>query len=89
MAAVDALVALLDQIDGDADLKEDNPPEDDALVDDVGDNEASLVSVEALRSADPTARSAGRREPTTTGKSRTNTTNPAAMTSRRSAQRPQ
>jgi len=28
-AAVHALVALLDQIDGDADLEEDNPPKDD------------------------------------------------------------
>lgn len=41
-AAVDALVALLDHIDGDADLEEDNPPEDDAPAEDVGDEEPSL-----------------------------------------------
>jgi hypothetical protein len=41
-AAVDALVALLDQIDDDADLEEDNPPEDDAPCEDVGDDEPSL-----------------------------------------------
>jgi hypothetical protein len=42
--AVEALVALLDQIDGDADLEEDNPPEDEAPAEDVGDNEPSLGS---------------------------------------------
>ncbi len=40
--AVEAFVALLDQIDADADLEEDNPPEDDAPCEDVGDNEPSL-----------------------------------------------
>ncbi|MGZ9103543.1 MAG: hypothetical protein ACXW3Y_11750 [Rhodoplanes sp.] len=38
--AVEAFVALLDQIDADA--EEDNPPEDDAPCEDVGDNEPSL-----------------------------------------------
>ncbi|MGZ9116439.1 MAG: hypothetical protein ACXW3V_05785 [Methylocystis sp.] len=33
---------LLDQIDADADLEEDNPPEDDAPCEDVSDNEPSL-----------------------------------------------
>jgi hypothetical protein len=41
-AAVDVLVALLDEIDGDADIEEDNPPEDDAPCDDVGDSEPAL-----------------------------------------------
>lgn len=36
-AAVDALIALLDQIDGDADLEEDDPLEDDAPCERVGD----------------------------------------------------
>jgi hypothetical protein len=40
--AVEAFVALLDQIDADADLEEDNPPEDDAPCEDVGDDEPSL-----------------------------------------------
>jgi hypothetical protein len=40
-----ALVALLDHIDGEADLEEDNPPEEDAPAEDVGDNEPSLGSV--------------------------------------------
>ncbi|PWB89880.1 hypothetical protein C5688_13655 [Methylocystis sp. MitZ-2018] len=41
-AAVDALVALLDQIDGDSDVEEDEPLEDDAPAEDVGDAEPSL-----------------------------------------------
>jgi hypothetical protein len=40
--AVEAFLNLLDQIDADADLVEDNPPEDDAPCEDVGDNEPSL-----------------------------------------------
>ena len=40
--AVDAFLNLLDQIDADADLEEDNPPEDDAPCEDVGDDEPSL-----------------------------------------------
>jgi hypothetical protein len=52
-AAVDALVALLDQIDGDADLEEDNPPEDDAPTEDVGDNEPSLGSVASRDASTP------------------------------------
>ncbi|PWB90677.1 hypothetical protein C5688_09130 [Methylocystis sp. MitZ-2018] len=36
-AAVDALIALLDQIDGDADLEEEDPLEDDAPCERVGD----------------------------------------------------
>ncbi|MCQ4191066.1 helix-turn-helix domain-containing protein [Methylocystis suflitae] len=40
--AVEAFLNLLDQIDADADLEEDNPPEDDAPCEDVGDNEPSL-----------------------------------------------
>jgi hypothetical protein len=44
-AAVDALIALLDQIDGDTDLEEDDPPEDDAPQEDVGDEEPSLGSL--------------------------------------------
>lgn len=36
-AAVDALIELLDQIDGDADLEEDDPLEDDAPCERVGD----------------------------------------------------
>lgn len=36
-AAVDALVALLDQIDGDLDFEENDPPEDDAPCELVGD----------------------------------------------------
>ncbi len=44
-AAVDALLALLlDQIDGDPDFEQDNPLEDDAPCEDVGDNEPSLGS---------------------------------------------
>jgi hypothetical protein len=43
--AVEAFVALLDQIDADSDLEEDNPPEDDAPCEDVGDDEPSLGSV--------------------------------------------
>lgn len=41
-AAVDALVALLDQIDGDSDFEEEDPLEDDAPAEDVGDAEPSL-----------------------------------------------
>jgi hypothetical protein len=52
-AAVDALVALLDQIDGDADLEEDNPPEDDAPAEDVGDNEPSLGSAGSRDASTP------------------------------------
>jgi hypothetical protein len=52
-AAVDALVALLDQIDGDADLEEDNPPEDDAPAEDVGDEEPSLGSVASRDASTP------------------------------------
>jgi hypothetical protein len=44
--AVEAFLNLLDQIDADADLEadleEDNPPEDDAPCEDVGDDEPSL-----------------------------------------------
>jgi hypothetical protein len=40
--AVEAFVALLDQIDADADLEEDDGPEDDAPCEDVGDDEPSL-----------------------------------------------
>jgi hypothetical protein len=65
--AVDALVALLAQIDGDADRGEDNPPEDDAPAEDVGDNEPSLGSAGSTALAGPIARSAGRRALTTTG----------------------
>jgi hypothetical protein len=36
-AAVDALIALLDQIDGDTDLEDDDPLEDDAPCERVGD----------------------------------------------------
>ncbi|MFA6204688.1 MAG: hypothetical protein WC689_00590 [Methylocystis sp.] len=36
-AAVDALIALLGQIDGDADFEEDEPLEDDAPCELVGD----------------------------------------------------
>lgn len=43
--AVEAFVALLDQIDADADLEEDNPPEDDAPREEVGDDEPSLGSL--------------------------------------------
>ncbi|MGJ0505237.1 MAG: hypothetical protein ACR65X_16135 [Methylocystis sp.] len=43
--AVDAFLNLLDQIDDDGDLEEDDPPEDDAPCEDVGDNEPSLGSV--------------------------------------------
>ena len=43
--AVEAFVALLDQIDADADLEEDDAPEDDAPCEDVGDNEPSLGSL--------------------------------------------
>jgi hypothetical protein len=43
--AVEAFLNLLDQIDADADLEEDNPPEDDAPCEDVGDDEPSLGSV--------------------------------------------
>ena len=42
--AVEAFLNLLDQIDADADLEEDNPPEDDAPCEDVGDHEPSLGS---------------------------------------------
>ncbi len=41
-AAVDALVALLDEIDGDADFEEDDLREDDAPREDGGDDEPSL-----------------------------------------------
>lgn len=42
-AAVDSLIALLDQIDGDdADQEEDDPTEDDAPTEEVGDDEPSL-----------------------------------------------
>ena len=40
--AVEAFVALLDQFDADADLEDDDPPEDDAPCEDVGDDEPSL-----------------------------------------------
>ena len=40
--AVEAFLNLLDQIDADADLEEDDPPEDDAPCEDVGDDEPSL-----------------------------------------------
>jgi hypothetical protein len=53
--AVEAFLNLLDQIDADADLEEDNPPEDDAPREDVGDDEPSLGS------AGSTGRSAKRR----------------------------
>ncbi|NUJ78892.1 hypothetical protein HUN39_02370 [Methylocystis sp. FS] len=42
--AVEAFLNLLDQIDGDADREADNPPEDDAPCEDVGDDEPSLGS---------------------------------------------
>ena len=65
--AVEAFVALLDQIDADADLEEDNPPEDDAPCEDVGDDEPSLgapgsVQLSRLKRYGRTA------PPTTTGK---------------------
>lgn len=41
-AAVDALVALLDEIDSDADFEEDDTLEDDAPLEDGGDAEPSL-----------------------------------------------
>ncbi|MFO1126393.1 MAG: hypothetical protein U1E25_14690 [Methylocystis sp.] len=41
-AAVDALVALLDEIDGDPDLEEDDPLEDVEPLEDGGDDEPSL-----------------------------------------------
>jgi len=40
-AAVDALVALLDEIDGDPDCEEDEPLEDDDPPEDGGDDEES------------------------------------------------
>jgi hypothetical protein len=40
--AVEAFVALLDQIDADANLEDADPPEDDAPCEDVGDDEPSL-----------------------------------------------
>ncbi len=40
--AVEAFLNLLDQIDADANLEEDNPSEDDAPCEEVGDNEPSL-----------------------------------------------
>ncbi len=43
--AVEAFVALLDQLDADADLEDANSPEDDAPCEDVGDDEPSLGSV--------------------------------------------
>ena len=64
--AVEAFVALLDQIDADADLEEDNPPEDDAPCEDVGDDEPSLGRAWA-RSTFQTRRT-GRKALTTTGK---------------------
>ncbi len=41
-AAVEALLDLMDQIDGDADFEDDDPLEDDAPAEDIGDNEPSL-----------------------------------------------
>ena len=46
--AVEAFLNLLDQIDADADLEDDDPPEDDAPCEDVGDDEPSLWSVRSL-----------------------------------------
>jgi len=51
--AVEAFLNLLDQIDADADLEEDNPPEDDAPCEDVGDNESSLGSVGSRDASTP------------------------------------
>ncbi|MGD9543556.1 MAG: hypothetical protein AB7F41_10630 [Methylocystis sp.] len=51
-AAVDALVALLDQIDGDSDFEEDEPLEDDAPAEDVGDAEPSLGACGGTWNAD-------------------------------------
>lgn len=51
-AAVDALVALLDQIDGDSDFEEDVPLEDDAPAEDVGDAEPSLGACGGTCNAD-------------------------------------
>jgi hypothetical protein len=42
---VEAFLNLLDQIDADSDLEEDNPPEDDAHCEDVGDDEPGLGSI--------------------------------------------
>jgi hypothetical protein len=47
-AAVDALVALLDQIDGDADLEEDNPLEEDDPAEDDGSGEPALGASTAV-----------------------------------------
>ena len=40
--AAQVLIDLLDVLDDDADLEEDNPPEDDAPCEEVGDDEPSL-----------------------------------------------
>ncbi len=80
-AAVDALVALLDQIDGDTDLEEDDPPEDDDPAEDAGDAEPSLGAIPAY---DQTLWGSGQG---IIASSRKSTTNTAAMTSRHSARR--
>lgn len=50
-AAVDALVALLDQIDGDSDFEADEPLEDDDPAEDAGDGEPSLGALGGTCSA--------------------------------------
>lgn len=51
-AAVDALVALLDEIDGDQEFEEDETLEDDAPSEDVGDDEPSLGALGGTYSAE-------------------------------------
>ena len=85
--AVEAFLNLLDQIDADADLEEDNPPEDDAPCEDVGDDEPSLGSV-GSRDASSRRRYGRTASPTMTGSTRSEPTSRPATKSRRSAQRP-
>lgn len=83
-AAVDALVALLDEIDGDADFEEDDPLEDDAPLEDVGDDEPSLGAP-----APPFCRisGVGRRASRMIAKTTASCLRMAATPSRRSARR--
>lgn len=47
-AAVDALIAMLDEIDGDADLEEDDPLEEDDFGEDDGNGEPALGATTAV-----------------------------------------
>ncbi len=83
--AVEAFLNLWDQIDADADLEEDNPPEDDAPCEDVGDDEPSLGCARSVQLSPSNA--FGRRAPTTTARTKASCSSPAATTSRRSVRR--